>query len=214
MRSIAAKISSLFVGMLLSGCLPGHIAWDGGDDVLRTAWWSVDTLPGHGQLFLSNSRFPCEVVATTSAAERELQLSNLAMAVCREEARHLRIDLYWTDSGGTGSYIGVPSGSVDPAPEKSAAGFYVGINEASAPPSDELVRPYTVIDRDFYPELGAGGEVNLTGDGLHGNFEFPEADLSGQFSAMACPAPSPGGIGLFELLNGLGGDPTLLCGDR
>lgn len=202
----------------LLACAPGHLAWNGGDDALRTAWFRRSSdVEGweHARVFLSNGDFPCELPALDDPAAQQEALVGLVAASCREDARHVLLDVWWPDGGDGLGYI---AGDARAAPGDArimtpfARASYVGIDEASSDGSSSLTPVYGVVRRTYEPALGAPGWVQVTRSDaatLRGRFDFEVAHISGTVDASVC-APT-GGTDLFGVIDGWGGDPTLLC---
>lgn len=213
-------ILTLFIG--LSACGPGTIAWHDGDDVLRTAYVEADPSPvagwQHVRVLLSNGEFPCAFPLNGDAADQEAVFAELAAAACHEDARHVRLDAWWPAADtAVGHFTGDSRANPgdDGAPLRFASAFYVGIDEAAAFTTSDLVHPYTIVDREYFPDLGVGGAVDVRSADdtrFDGTFAFPEAHISGAFRARTCPAPAAEEYGLFDLLDAWSGDPTLVCG--
>jgi hypothetical protein len=190
----------------LTGCAPGSIAWPTGEDALRSALYQVQPT---GDVFgltlmLSNGQFGCDLPSEPDPLDQTQALLEIRTAACRENARHVLIQLYRGDGQDwTGSYPG--DGHAHPdlisasRPRLSNASYY-GIEEAALVSVQGFVREYGVpADGDVSViDGGDGGEVGITADGerLAGWFEFPEADVSGRFRAQEC---QPGAT-LFALL--------------
>lgn len=204
--------------LTLFGCAPGHLAWNGGDDVLHTAWLDRTTeVPGweHARVFLSNGDFPCELPSFSDPASQQEALVALVAASCREDARHLRIDAWWPDaSDGLGYFPGDARAVAGDARVVTpfAQASYVGIDEGASDGSSSLTPAYEVLRRTYEPDLGAPGSLEVTrstAGALRAKFAFQEAHISGDFEATLCV--TSGGTSLFDVLDGWGQDPTLLC---
>lgn len=192
MRALAVILSSV----CLTACGSGRLAWATGDDLLRTALFRSEVLDDeveHITLVLSNSRFECELPEVDDPAVREEAVLDLLAAACRENARHVVIDLYKHPSSqnSLGSYLGntlAGPGLLSPTRPKLARASYTGIEEVVLTLTDGFARTYTVTEEDSRPELGEGGQVRLTDDRgpLRGQFSFPDGQISGRFHAEPC----------------------------
>lgn len=190
-----------------TACAPGHIAWPTGDDALRTALYRPRVDPSGIQvltLVLSNGYFDCELPSDPDPVVQTQALLEITTAACRENARHVLVELYRGD--GT-DWAGVYPGDshadraliASSRPRLSNASYY-GIDEAEMVSVDGFVRTYGVRPGDDVQllDIGDGGEVEILDDGarLRGRFEFPDADISGSFRALECEPTAT----LFTLL--------------
>ncbi|MEZ4317878.1 MAG: hypothetical protein R3F61_10250 [Myxococcota bacterium] len=189
-----------------TGCAPGHLAWPTGDDDLRTALYQA-RLEGGVQaltLVLSNGYFDCDLPSEPDPIAQTQALLEITTAACRENARHVLVELYRGDGNDwVGTYPG--DSNADPVliaasrPRLSNASYY-GIDEAAMVSVDGFVRVYGVREGDDVQliDVGDGGEVEILEDDgtLRGRFEFPGADISGAFRAKECAV----GSSLFSVL--------------
>lgn len=198
--------SSPFVLLsVLLGCAPGSIAWPTGKDDLRTALYRVDTVGSvqRMHLVLSNGLFACDLPSEPDPVAQQQALLELQIAACRENARHVDIELLRGDGD---DWVGLYPGDSHADPAQIAAtrprlsnGSYYGIDEAALASVDDFVRTYGVVEgQDVQArDVGDGGEVEIQRDGaqMHGRFQFPLADVSGTFRATECATGT-----LFDLL--------------
>ncbi len=210
------------LGLLVStlfACAPGHLTWNGGDDVIRTAWQRRTTeVPGwvHARVFLSNGDFPCQLPAFAEPAAQQQAIVVLVAASCREDARHVLIDAWWPQAGdGLGYFPGdaraVPGDARMVTPFTRAA--YVGIDEGYSDGSSSLTPGYGTTQRTYQPSLGAPGSLEVTrsdADALRGRFAFEEAHIAGDFDASTCEGEA-GAPSILDQIDDWGQDPTLLC---
>ena len=190
---------------MLLGCAPGSIAWPTGEDELRTALYRTDTVGSVQRLHLvlSNGVFACDLPAEPDPVAQQQALLELQVAACRENARHVDIELLRGEGADwTGLYPG--DSHADPSQiagtrPRLANGSYYGIDEAALAFVNDFVRSYGVVEGQDVQALdvGDGGEVEILRDGttLQGRFEFPSADVSGSFRATECVTGT-----LFDLL--------------
>lgn len=197
--------SSVMSLLFLTGCAPGTIAWPTGHDQLRTALYrEVDAgAVKRLQLVLSNGTFGCDLPAEADPVAQQQALLELQISACRENARHVAVELLRGDGS---DWVGLYPGDSNMDPAQIAAsrprlsnGSYYGIDEAALSAAEDFVRTYAVVEgQDVLAlDIGDGGEVEISGDGerLRGRFEFPMADLSGTFRAESCETGT-----LFDLL--------------
>lgn len=155
------------------------------------------------QLVLSNGVFDCDLPTESDPIEQQQALFELQIAACRENARHVAIELLRGDGA---DWVGVYPGDshldvsqIAGTRPRLSNGSYYGIDEAALSAADDFVRTYGVVQGQDVQALDIGddGEVEITfdGDRLRGRFEFPSADVSGSFRARACETGT-----LFDLL--------------
>lgn len=181
------------------GCAPGSIAWPTGEDDLRTALYVEaprDGLPAV-TMVLSNGVFDCDLPSEPDPIDQTQALLEIRTAACRENARHVLVELIrgdgidWVGRYPGDSHLHPDQISAD-RPRLSNASYY-GIDEAVMVSAEGFVREYGVPSGGDQSVLdaGDGGEVWIRADGdvLAGTFDFPEADVSGRFRAREC-APS------------------------
>lgn len=200
------KVVPIIPAIGLFGCAPGSLAFSTGDDVLRTAMYQVQPVDGlqRVDLILSNGIFSCDLPNDPDPIVQSQELLELTTATCRENARHVLIELYRGDGadwvgrfpGDSNAHPSLISAS---RPRLSNASYY-GIDEAEMVSVDGFVRTYGVRPGGDVQarDVGDGGEVEILADAqtLRGRFAFPSADISGDFRAVECPAGST----LFALL--------------
>ncbi|MCB9691460.1 MAG: hypothetical protein H6736_06575 [Alphaproteobacteria bacterium] len=187
------------------GCAQGHLRWEGGDDVLRTALVQETTDGGlpHLTVVLSNSTFTCDLPSDPDPVAQTQALLDLSTAACREGAEHVLIELWRADGQDwQGVYTGDPeAGPALLGAERThlADASWYGIDEAALASTRDFVRTYgvTLSGTHRFDHIGEGGEVELLdGEGTRGRFDFPDASLSGRFQAERCEP----GASLFALL--------------
>ena len=207
--------------VLLTGCGAGNIAWESGDDKLHTALYIWED---HGPtqamtLFLSNGRFECELpdglaqlflldsgISYTDPDEAERAVLDFATALYREDARHVVLTLYkQTDGDWTGRYPGnddAQDALISDEQPQLASGQYLGVDDAIIDQEDGVVRTYLPSAYSWDPELGDGGfvQVDTAGTQINGSFGFPDAHLSGQFTAEGCGTTTE----LFDAIEAIG----------
>ncbi len=176
------------------------MAWPTGDGPLRTALYQSAPSGSVQQLtlVLSNGYFDCDLPTEPDPVAQSQALLEITTAACRENARHVLIELYRGDGfDWTGLYPGMSGagpGFLSEGRTRISDASYYGIEEAEMVAADGFVRTYGVRPEDEVQRLaiGDGGEVEITTDATHlkGRFEFPGADISGSFRATECPAGS------------------------
>lgn len=155
------------------------------------------------RLVLSNGQFACDLPAEPDPLVQQQALLELQISACRENARHLAVELLRGDGR---DWVGVYPGDSNAHPSQIAStrprlsnGSYYGIDEAALVTLDDFVRTYGVLEGEDVQaiDVGDNGEVEIERDGstLVGRFEFPMADVSGTFRAQECPSGT-----LFDLL--------------
>lgn len=214
--SIRTNLAFSCLSIVLSGCAPGSIAWPTGEDRLRTALYqpgSEDGIPTL-TLVLSNGHFDCDLPSDPDPIAQSQALLDFQVAACRENARHVLIQLY---RGEGDDWVGAFPGDsladpalIAPSRVRLSNASYYGIDEAALFGLDGFVRTYGVVDDADVQllDIGDGGEVTVRsqGDRLNGRFEFPTADISGSFRAKEC---APGST-MFALLQQ---SPVASCPD-
>lgn len=203
---------------LLAACAPGEVRWGTGEDWLRTALYVENDPVAEGagtRVLLSTGIFGCDLPAEADPAAQAEALLDLAVAACREDARHLAIRL-WRDPGL--DRVGVYRGQAGAGPAalteldpRLASVDYVGVEEAALTLSDlpqfgeALGGTYRPTEVARASAAGTGGQVRVRGDEvLVGAFDFPDLHVSGRFRAERCAA----GSALFDLAFTA---PTLSC---
>lgn len=216
---------------LATACTPGTIAWSTGEDDLRTVIYQTQPLDGASppteriRLFLSNGDvgdLDCYMpVNEGDAAEVADGWDRLLFALCREDARHVYVDMFRpTGSAVLGRYEtdsdGVP-GTFDVF-DHWVRGTYTGIDEATTRSGDSLVQDYDVV-RSTWGSLGDGGDVVLDSaddDTIRGTFGFPAMNVSGDFVAQRCDE-RPDQVRILDFLADLAFtpqtpfDPAVFC---
>jgi len=217
------------LALLSSGCTPGTIAWSTGEDDLRTAMYTVDPETERIRLFLSNGDLGdlgCYMPAAEGDAGAVAEAwDRMWFALCREDARHVYVDLHRpVGSDVVGPYAGDSDGLPEETEtlERWTRGFYAGIDEATTRSGDSLVQDYDVV-RATWGVLGDGGEVAIDGAdeeppdgdwtaeatvtaGIRGTFSFPDLHVSGEFGARMCQ-PRPDRTTLLDFLATIGFTP-------
>jgi hypothetical protein len=186
----------------VAGCAPGLIHWDTGVDDLRTALFVERSEEGldHTTILLSTGIFGCGVPKSDDPQVVSEALAALTVGACREDARHLVIDLYADPAlaaEGTYPYLG-PDGP-QPDTSRGAEARYVGIEEAVGVPGEGLVPTYVPVEITRYDATGAPGDTRIrhAGDAVRsGTFDLPDAGIWGRFTATRCT----GDTTLFDLL--------------
>lgn len=151
-------------------------------------------------MLLSTGIFGCAIPTSDDPQIVSEALAALTVGACREDARHVVVDLYADpslDPEGTYPYLGTGGPQADIA--RGADARYVGIEEAVGVPGDGLVPTYVPVEITRYDATGAPGEVRIrhaSTDLRTGSFDLPEAGLSGRFAATRCT----GDTSLFDLL--------------
>jgi hypothetical protein len=143
----------------------------------------------HTSVFLSNGRFECALPRGHDAEHQADAVRQLFAAVCREDARHLTLDLYHPN-GREGSYqVTVQPPSEFPASSgRRVRATYRAVEEAF------LVELALSETRTYHPEvlidtlLPAPGEVEIQqrGETLKGVFGFSDSGIGGRFRAKEC----------------------------
>ncbi len=178
--------------LVATACAPGEIRWAAGADDLRTALFVTDTDRGfdHAILFLSTGIFPCGLPSDPDPQVQTETLAALTVGACREDARHLVVELYkapgldWSER--------YPFADVEPPPpgtERGSLARYVGIDEAAALRREGLVPIYfpTALTRyDALGEPGAATVRTLRDDTLSGSVDLPAASVRATFTATRC----------------------------
>lgn len=203
----------------LFACDPGALSAPDGDTPIRTAWWSPTDDPTgwrHLSVFLSSGDFPCALPDSGDPAAQEAAVIALIAASCHEGARHVSLDA-WHPPGedGTGWFRGDTRAVAGDALTLSrfSRGTWRAITEVAVDTPGQFAHSYRVTGRDVF-ELGAPGGIDvqhLDEDGLVGQFAFPDAHVSGAFTATRCGPGSGLQPTVPEILAAYGGDPTLLC---
>lgn len=173
-----------------AGCAPslGTLSGPGWREPVRTAWYATDVVDGapHAVVLLSNSALPC---ATPDAFGDPDALTSFLVAACREDARHVLLELYDRDGTWAEVYPGVTdadAADLDARPRVAGARYYA-VLEAVLVAGGGLDRRYLATAEER-ADLGDGGSVTLA-DGFRGEFGFPEG-LQGEFAAERCADPS------------------------
>jgi hypothetical protein len=211
-------MSAIWVAGLAAGCAPGRIEWATGSDDLRTALYIVERDATTGaspriRLLLSNGEFGCSLPSFTddsgfsteeSDQEQALALLQLVTAMCREDARHVVLDLYhlrWEDAPGVYPGDSVADATSLGSPNRWSRAAYLGVEEARVADEDGLSRAYEIVEVDARPLLGDGGEASISrleeGHAV-GHFSFPEANISGDFRATECASDTSEATALFD----------------
>lgn len=187
------------------GCAAGHLAWDDGDDVLRTALVQESTDGGlpHLTVLLSTSYLPCDLPTDPDPTVQTQALLELSTALCREGAEHVLLEL-WRGDGidWIGDYDGRSDATaLDVSGDRLrlADGSWYGIDEAGLASVRDFVRTYGVYPDGAHrhDHIGDDGSIEIRErDGTRGRFDFPAVGLSGRFDAEIC---EPGAT-LFALL--------------
>lgn len=182
---------------------PGTLYSPAGTETLRTALYRVGVRDGAPELviLLSNGTIGCGLPAFTDTAAQAEAVEGLLAAACREGAQHVALHAYDQAGLWSGDFPGKTWATygdlTDDQPRLSSGAFYT-VEEAFLIEIDGLERGYAASEDLYIPDMGDGGNVQLTPvgtdatggavgpDRLRGWFDFPLDGVSGEFLAERC----------------------------
>jgi hypothetical protein len=182
---------------------PGTLYSPEGTETLRTALFRVGVRGGGPELvvLLSNGEIGCGLPAYPDTAAQAEAIEGLLAAACREGAQHVALHIYDRSGEWSGDFPGRSNATfadlTDEQPRLSSGAFYT-VQEAFLIEIDGLGRGYAASDDLYIPDMGDGGNVQLSlagadaaegavgADRLRGWFDFPQDEVSGEFVAQRC----------------------------